>query len=431
MVAPIASKDTVKTTSHKVVLPFYVYAAVSFIVATIILFFSSGSLLHHYFQPKVLAITHIMALGWGTMIILGASHQLVPVIIEGELFSEKLAYLSFIFAALGIPLLVYAFYVFNLGDPAICGGSLIILAVATFLVNIGVSVARSSSENVHAVFVLTATGWLLITVTFGFTLVLNFTHTILTADSIRFLPLHAHLGIIGWFFMLITGVGSRLIPMFLISKYTNTKLLWWIYALINTSLISYALLFLLHVKLVWTIVPVLLLLSAIIVFIYYCYRSAKQRIRKQVDNQVKVSLLSVLMMTIPLILLLSVIIMTGFSPKQNTSMVIAYGFTIFFGWITAIILGMTFKTLPFIVWNKVYHGRGASGKTPNPKDMFNNANFKIMSISYLLGFVIFCAGIFTSAIPLLQAGALLLVITSVFYTANVITILRHKPIEWK
>src|SRR5690348_13882373 len=106
---------TTTTTSYKAVLPFYLYAAFCFLVATLLLFFSSGSFLGHYFQPHVLAITHIMALGWGTMIIFGSSHQLVPVIIEGTLFSEKLAYISFILAAVGIPLLVYGFYTFNMG----------------------------------------------------------------------------------------------------------------------------------------------------------------------------------------------------------------------------------------------------------------------------------------------------------------------------
>src|SRR5674476_1641018 len=92
-----------KNTSHKVVLPFYMYAAISFLVATILLFFSSSAFLQHYFHPKTLAITHIMSLCWGTMMILGASHQLVPVLIEGRLYSNALAYLSFLLAALGIP----------------------------------------------------------------------------------------------------------------------------------------------------------------------------------------------------------------------------------------------------------------------------------------------------------------------------------------
>lgn len=95
-----ANTGLAKNTSYKVVLPFYMYAALSFLVATIMLFFSSSAFIQHYFHPQTLAVTHVMALGWGTMMILGASHQLVPVLIEGKLFSNALAYLSFLFAPL-------------------------------------------------------------------------------------------------------------------------------------------------------------------------------------------------------------------------------------------------------------------------------------------------------------------------------------------
>jgi hypothetical protein len=108
------NKEVAKTTFYKVVLPFYGYAAASFFIATVLLFFTASDFTKHYFHPHTLAITHIMALGWGTMMILGASHQLVPVLIEGCLYSNKLATLSFLFAALGIPMLVYGFYVFNM-----------------------------------------------------------------------------------------------------------------------------------------------------------------------------------------------------------------------------------------------------------------------------------------------------------------------------
>ncbi|HRO70158.1 MAG TPA: cytochrome C oxidase subunit I, partial [Chitinophagaceae bacterium] len=92
---------TVANTSHKVVIPFYIYAALSFLATTLLLVFSTPAFSQHYFHPHTLAITHIMALGWGTMIVLGASHQLVPVLIERKLYSDTLAFLSFILAAIG------------------------------------------------------------------------------------------------------------------------------------------------------------------------------------------------------------------------------------------------------------------------------------------------------------------------------------------
>ena len=117
--------DVMYTTTHRVVIPFYAYAGLAFLVATVMLFSGSGEFSGHYFQPHILAITHTMALGWGTMIILGASHQLIPVLIEGELYSITLAYISYLFTAIGIALLVWAFYIFDVGWPAQYGALLI------------------------------------------------------------------------------------------------------------------------------------------------------------------------------------------------------------------------------------------------------------------------------------------------------------------
>lgn len=416
------------TTSYRVVLPFYFYAAVAFFVATILLLLSATSFSGHYFHPHTLAITHIMALGWGTMIILGAGHQLVPVLIEGKLYSNKLAYASFLFAAIGIPLLVYGFYFFDMGWPAKWGGRLILLAIIAYLINLAVSMAKSKHGNVHSVFVFIATIWLLATATIGLMLVYNFNYPFMPANSIKYLPLHAHVGIIGWFSLLIMGVGSRLIPMFLISKYNNPRRLWWIYALINGGLLAFVFIFLYTNSRSLLLFPFSFVVLAISLFGNYCYKSYQQRIRKKVDEQMKVSLLSVIMMLLPVIFVIVIIALLLISSSENIQLVIAYGFIIFFGWITAIILGMTFKTLPFIVWNKVYHHLAGKGKTPNPKDLFNNRVFKCMVISYILGFILFTVGIFLGYESVLQVAAALLVCTSSLYNLNVIKLLMHKPI---
>src|SRR5690606_7312443 len=112
------SQGFAKNTSHHLVLPFYIYAAVSFLIATLLLLMSTPAFVQHYFHPQTLAITHIMALGWGTMMIFGASHQLVPVLIERKIFSEPLGFICFGLAGVGIPLLIYAFYYFQFGWQA-------------------------------------------------------------------------------------------------------------------------------------------------------------------------------------------------------------------------------------------------------------------------------------------------------------------------
>lgn len=415
-----------KNTSYKVVLPFYLYAGISFLVATILLIVSTPAFLQHYFHPHTLAITHVMALGWGTMMILGASHQLVPVLIEGKLYSNALADLSFVFAAIGIPLLIIAFYQFDLGWPAQTGAILINLAILFYLINIAISMVKSKNENIHAVFVFTGTLWLMITILVGLFLVYNFTYNILSKDSLSYLPLHAHLGIVGWFLLLVIGVGSRLIPLFLISKYNNNPLLWWIYSLINFALIGFIVVFL-YFKITWLyFLPLAAIAAAVFLFGYYCYYAYRQRIRRKVDYQVKISLLSVLMMVLPLVLLLIIIVWLLFS-SANYRLDLTYGFCIFFGWITAIIFGMTFKTLPFIVWNKVYHDRAGLGKTPNPKELFSDKIFVGMGVFYLAGFILFVTGVLVSNQVILKIASILLLVTAILYNGNVWKAITHKP----
>ena len=279
-----------QTTSYKVVLPFYIYAAISFVIACVLLLLNTQALHLHYFHPQTLAITHIMALGWGTMIILGASHQLLPALIDGKLSSDLLAYLSFAFAAVGIPLLVTGFYLFQTGWLLQTGAILVNAAVIFYLVNVVCSIYESKKCGVQAVFVATATLWLFATVFFGLLLVFNFTRAWLPENSVEYLSLHAHMGIAGWFLLLVLGVASRLIPMFLISKYNNPKKLWWIYSLVNLALCGFILLKIYATPGPVYFLPAILIGIALIIFADYCRRAYRSRLRKQVDEQMKLSL---------------------------------------------------------------------------------------------------------------------------------------------
>ena len=45
----------------------------------------------HYYHPRVVALTHTVTLGWITLAIMGASYQMIPVVLERPVWSERLA----------------------------------------------------------------------------------------------------------------------------------------------------------------------------------------------------------------------------------------------------------------------------------------------------------------------------------------------------
>lgn len=414
-----------KTTGHRVVVPFYGYAALSFLLATVLLLVSTEGAGKHYFHPPTLAITHLMALGWGTMIILGASHQLIPVLIEGRLYSEKLAGASFVLAAVGIPFLVGGFYSFHTGWPMQVGGILVNAAVVCYMVNVALSIREKRPRDVYAFFILTAALWLLATTGFGLLLVYNFRYSFLSKDSLSYLSIHAHMGLAGWFLLLVVGVGARLIPMFLVSKYVNKKRLWIIFALVNAGLLGFIALRSRQETGAASYAAFILVAAGLGLFVRYCSKAYRERIRKQVDDPMKISLLSVALLALPIVSLLVVIGFVSREPSAN--LVLLYGFCIFFGWITAIILGMTFKTLPFIIWNKVYHHKSGGGKSPALKDLFNDRLVRWMGVSYLAGFSTFIVGLILLNDWLLKAGAVALLAAAVFYVWNVAIVVFHQP----
>ena len=171
--------------------------------------------------------------------------------------------------------------------------------------------------------------------------------------------------------------------------------------------------------------PAALSLAAIVLFGIHCKKAYKVRIRKSVDEQMKTSLLSVVQMLFPF---LALIITLAYLPSDKyPGIALLYGFCIFFGWITAIILGMTFKTLPFIVWNKVYHTKAHAGKTPAPKELFSEKIYNLMLIAYIAGFAIFIAGILLKYQLLLKIGAGALLTAAILYLFNTGKTLLHQP----
>ena len=103
-----------------------------------------------------------------------------------------------------------------------------------------------------------------------------------------------------------------------------------------------------------------------------------------------------------------------------------YGEVMLLGWITALILGQTFKTLPFIAWVKHYEHLTGKFKTPMPTNLFANNLLKGQTISYIIFCVTFMPGCYFRVVPLIYVGIFALMVTAMMYLSNIFIILFHK-----
>lgn len=414
----------------RIVVTHYVAAAFCFLVLSGMILFSVKAFTGHYFHPQILAITHMAALGWGTMIILGASYQLIPVVLETDLYSERLAWLSFALFVPGLIALVYSFWVFVPGIHMQCGAILLLLAVVLFTVNVYLTAKKKKQETIQEDFIFSACICLCLTVALGTALVFNFTLPLFPQDHLHFLKLHAHLGLIGWFLLMLIGVSSKLVPMFLVSSYQSTKLLTYSYYLIVGALLyflidSYLFGLSLRTYLIFAIGAAGM--ACYFIFILKCLRS---RLRKHIDLPMITSLLSFILLKIAT---LSVPLIIYFHLKNNPLTIrfsMIYGEFMLMGWITALILGQTFKTLPFIVWVKHYEHLTGKLKTPMPADLFANNLLKAQTVSYLVFCLTFMPGCYLLFVPLIYTGTAALMVTALLYLFNVFIVLFHKTVTY-
>lgn len=417
----MADIDIGKASDGSVVLPFYATASVVFCVLCLLLFIGADSLSTHYFNPHLLTIVHTAALGWATMIIFGAAYQLLPVIGERNLFSPKIAILSWYLLLFGTMLLVASFWNFRTGWMMISGGALIWISAVCFLINSWFTGRRSQHPSTVKLFILSSALWLLLTVTLGLLLAINLQYPFFSRNHLEILKLHAHAGLAGWFLQLIVGISSKLVPMFLLGKSQKENRLKYAFILQNAGLILFLCDgYFFGIEATRVFFYTAIVSAGILLWLACLYDAFKSRIRKKVDMQMKQSFSSFIF------LIIAILMIPVINFMQGNQWTVLYGTLLFMGWITGLILGKTFKTLPFIVWNE--HYKNLSGKViiPLPKDLYSEKLLLWQVRLFIPAILSIIVGVVFANVWIIRFSALIWLVLSMLYVFNVMKVLFHK-----
>ncbi|MBO9202892.1 MULTISPECIES: hypothetical protein [Niastella] len=407
-----------KAPPAKAVIPFYAIGALFFVVLCVLLFLSASDLTGHYFSPHILAVVHSAVLGWGTMIIFGAGYQLMPVICERDLYSPTLAVISFYTLTTGAGLLVTSFWFFWVGWPMITGGALVVTAALLYAVNV---YHTSGQCNRHAAnFIISSAAWLLFTVVLGLLLAINLRFPFIPMSHIDVLKLHAHAGLVGWFLQLITGVSAKLVPMFLLGKSEKDKLLKYAFYCQNGGLVLFLGDAYFNGLSNRGLFYELIIGVGTIAWVLYLADVYRNRVRKKTDWQMKHTGLSFIC------LLSAFLVLPLLYGSNDKRWALVLGTLLFMGWITGIILGKTFKTLPFIVWNNKFRLLNGKVKVPMPKHLYKEKLVQYQFWCFLFALLLLVAGISFACVLLIRVALMAWIITALLYVYNVGVVLFYK-----
>jgi uncharacterized membrane protein YuzA (DUF378 family) len=404
------------------VIPFYIAGALFFLGLTVLSFIAADSFHGHFFQARTLALVHIAALGWGTMLIFGAAYQLIPVIFERPLYSPRLAFASFVSLVIGSFCLVTAFWNSHTGWPMLAGGSLVVVATLLYIINLFLT-ADYKAVSIAKCFVFSSACWLLATTVAGLMLAINLAFPFIEGNHLELLKIHAHLGLAGWFLQLISGVSSILVPMFLFGKSAKTNLLRAAFILQHVGLLGFTADHYFFGPSARAPLYILIVLAGILCWLGFLADVYRRRVKKKVDLQMRFTGASLAALLLAVATLLPIF---WFSSHAWNSL---YGTLLFFGWISGLIFGKTFKTLPFIVWNHHYKDVHGQKNIPLPKDLYNEKLIRLQFWLFLSASLSLAAGILSDTLWISKAAMLVWTLVALLYLLNIGNVLAHKKVR--
>lgn len=401
---------------------------------------------YHYNQ-HVIAVTHLVVLGWIASVVMGAVYQLVPVALEARLYSERLARWQFVCHLVGVAGMVWMFWQWNLKQVGHFG-SVFAFGVLLFVYNTFRTLLRVPRWNVVATAVASTLFWLSVTVLAGLLIVAGKCtydsaqtlapgsplRALLIAtqsvgqfawrfDAIAAMHAHAHAGVVGVFLMLIVGVSYRLLPMFTLSELQSPRRAGLSVALLNAGLAGAFVAVALRSP--WKLFFAGLLLAGFAVYAVEIIAILRARKRRTLDWGLRYFLTGIaclgLLCAAALLLAWPGVPLTAWMGQLEN----AYGFVALLGAVSLAIIGMLYKILPFLVWYAVYSPRIGLARVPNLADLYSHRLQQLGYWIYLAGLVAATGAILAANPAAVRVATGLLILGLLSLVLNTARMLSH------
>lgn len=369
--------------------------------------------------PHVLALVHIATLAWLTMTIMGASLQLIPVIIVAPLRASRFIHWQYPIYTSGVVLLLSGFWWMQPWLLAI-GGTVIVLAVAHYVIVLSITLAQGTARSLTVRFLIASLAYLCIVVSLGLTMALDFQFNFLGPTSDQLLLIHITLGIVGWLSSTLIGVSYTLVRMFALAHGHSDRPGRFIFILLNASIVGLALGFIFS----WR--PLILLAGGMLVvsawlFAYDYWHMLRARRRKLLDVTQYHGIAAVVYFSLVMPLGLGV---TVFNWRQP-AVLAALGLAALVGWLGQSIIGYLYKIVPFLIWHTRYGSLVGRERVPLMRELVHERwayiSWWLINVG-LLGALL--SALFMWVLPL-QIASGLLGVGLALAAVNIAGIVRH------
>ena len=335
--------------------------------------------------PETLALVHILAIGWLSLLMAGALLQFVPVLTARPIVGGRFAAPALLLLLAGLGYLVGGFVGLSGAAelPAALlplGGGLLLSGFGLFAGIVAATLLSARPLPLPARFVATGLAALLAAALVGAAFSLALSGTVGSAPLDRLVAggvgLHAALGLGGWLSVTAVGVSYRLFAMFLLApeveRRTSRAALWG--ASLAVGLIATAIVLVLCE---WggagMLFAAALLLTLVAAGLYgadvlHLYRGRK---RRQAELNIRASFAALFLLALSLLLL-------NVPALRGGEMVGAVAYLFVFGWLTGLGLAQLYKIVAFLTWLEAYGPVLGRAPVPRVQDLVDERHAHIL-----------------------------------------------------
>ncbi len=367
----------------------------------------------YFYHPRMLALVHLVTLGWITSSILGAFYIVAPLALRMPFRAAAIDRIAWFAYGAGVSGMAASFWT---GEYAVMAWSAapVLMTLAIMAIRAWAGLGRAPVPWPVKLHVALAFANVLAAAGFGIAIGLNRAHGSAAWSPLAAAFAHAHLAAIGWAVMMVVGLSYRLIPMILPATMPTSGSMALSAALLEAGVIGLTMTLLTQSP--WTPVWAALVVAGLAVFVAHVREIVKHKLQPPAALprpdwatwQTHVAFMW-LLITAVLGIVLTMHVM-------SIALQWTYGVAGLVGFLSQVVIGIQGRVLPLHGWYRMFQASGLKPPERSAHALGSPALAKATLLTWSIGVPFLALGL-ASATPALTAGASALLMCGVVLNA--------------
>jgi hypothetical protein len=379
------------------------YAAIS--LACLLVGLAPRAVAGFFYHSWMVAIVHLVTLGWITSSILGSLYLVAPLALGLSMPVRRTDYAAYVFVLVGIVGMVAHFWLEEYGGMA--------WSAATVTVGVLFVASRTAIRLRYAQLPAAVTLHirlsclnLAIAATMGVLLAFDKVHHFLGGFVLTNVFAHAHMAAIGWATMMVVGIAYRLLPMVLPAKPPTGRSVYASAILMETGVLGLFVSLLARSR--WTPLfggLILAGLGAFVAHVVGMVRHPKRRPPEAPRFDFGIAHAGAAGLWLVGAAIIGAVLLSRPMSDATLRASLAYGTFGLLGFLAQMVVAMQVRLIPLFAWYQGYSASDFKIPPPSPWTMHDRALQAVTFAAWTFGVPAIGAGLAFELIPLLAAGA--------------------------